>query len=190
MPCEANLVHRVDRLEREVRRTRRWLWSVLGVATLSGVTAWRVPDVAPQIIRARALIIEDEKGRDRIVMGSPVPDPKEGKRISPSTGLVINDTAGFERFGLGLRANGSVGMGFDAPPGQGDDRNRERINIVADERGGALIRMLDRKTWVRARLRLDDENRVALEFLDFPPGEAITRRITIDSDSVVRRARP
>jgi hypothetical protein len=106
------------------------------------------------------------------------------------TGFVINDTAGFERFGLGLKATGRVGMGFDAPPGQGDDRNRERINIVADERGGAFIRMLDRKTGVRARLHLDDENRVALEFLDFPPGEVITRRITIDGDSVVRRTRP
>lgn len=27
-------------------------------------------------------------------------------------------------------------MGLDAPPGKGDDRNRERITIVADEDGG------------------------------------------------------
>jgi hypothetical protein len=37
-------------------------------------------------------------------------------------------------------------MGFDAPRGKGDDRNGERITIVADETGGGYIRFLDRRT--------------------------------------------
>ena len=39
------------------------------------------------------------------------------------------------------------------------DRNRERINIIADERGGSQIRFLDRETWVKARLYLAEGGR-------------------------------
>jgi hypothetical protein len=41
-----------------------------------------------------------------------------------------------------------------------DDRNRERINLAADEKGGAHIRFLDRRTNVVSRVYLDDQNRV------------------------------
>jgi hypothetical protein len=183
-----DLVRRVNELERELRRTKRLLLLAL-VPLCVALVAWQLPTRATEVIHARGIVIHDEKGRDRIIIGAPVPDPREGKRISPSIGMVINDSAGYERFGLGLRANGSMGMGFDAPPGTGDPRNRERINIVADQHGGALIRMLDRETAIRARLSLDEQNRVALEFLNFPPGQVVSRRISIDGDSVTRRAR-
>src|SRR5437899_4760243 len=55
-----------------------------------------------QVLKARGLIIVDERGRERIFIGSPVPDPKEGARIKPATGITINDPAGFERFAVGL----------------------------------------------------------------------------------------
>jgi hypothetical protein len=48
------------------------------------------------------LVILDENGFDRLAIGDPVPDPNIGKRIGPSTGLVINDADGFERSGYGL----------------------------------------------------------------------------------------
>ena len=111
------------------------------------------------------------------MIGSPVPDPKEGKRLNPSTGMVINDINGYERFGLGLTQDNRMGMGFDAPPGKGDDRNRERINIVADDNGGAYLRFLNRKTGVVGRLILDAEDQFYLEFLDFPVGKVLSRRI-------------
>lgn len=57
MHGEADLVHRMNRLERQLRRTQRWLWSLIGMATVSGVIAWRAPHVAPEVIRARAIII-------------------------------------------------------------------------------------------------------------------------------------
>jgi hypothetical protein len=160
------------------------------VIVLSGVSlaAWKLPNQTPEVIRARRFIIEDEGGRHRIVIG-PLPDPREGRRSSPSIGLVINDSAGYERFGLALRATGAMGMGFDAPPGTGDPRNRERINIVADPRGGAYIRFLDRTTALRARLIVDDSNQVALEFLNFAPGQVSTRRLSFATDTVIHRSR-
>jgi len=48
------------------------------------------------------IVVLSEDGFDRLVVGDPVPDPNIGKRIGPSTGLVINDAEGFERSGYGL----------------------------------------------------------------------------------------
>src|SRR6478672_4001016 len=46
---------------------------------------------AAQVLRARGLIIVDERGRERIFIGSPVPDSREGARRKPATGITIND---------------------------------------------------------------------------------------------------
>jgi hypothetical protein len=131
----SRMMARIDGLERRLRLLGV-LSAVLVIVAMSAITVPSVTAQAqPQVLRARGLIIVDEQGRERIVIGSPVPDPKEGKRLNPSTGMVINDINGYERFGLGLTQDNRMGMGFDAPPGKGDDRNRERINIVADENG-------------------------------------------------------
>ena len=55
----------------------------------------------------------------------------------------INDPNGAERFGVSYKEDGVIGLGLDAPPGTGDDRNRERINLVADEKGGAWLSFTD-----------------------------------------------
>ena len=178
---------RLHRLERELR-----LWRAgFGIVSLIVLAAVGLPAQTsdPKILRVRGLIIEDEQGRERMAIGSPVPDPKDGKRRTPVTGIVINDAAGFERFGLGVREDGSVGMGFDAPPGTGDPRNRERINIVADARGGAYIRFLNRKTFATGFLRLDDKDQFYLEFNDFPDGKVVRRRIGFKGDEVIEEKR-
>jgi hypothetical protein len=179
---------RVDHLERHVRVHRILTLSALVVAAFA-TTAWTTQAQDSKVLRGRSLIIEDAQGRDRIVLGAPIPDPREGKRISPSVGMVINDENGYERFGLGLQASGSIGMGFDAPPKTGDDRNRERINIVADDKGGAYIRFLDRRTLVAGFLRLDANNQLQLEFLDVQPQEIVTRRIGFRGEETTRTAR-
>jgi hypothetical protein len=153
-----------------------------------GLVAWREAPQLGDVVRAKTFVIEDAGGRRRIILGAPIPEPR-GARIMPSTGMIILDTNGVERFGVGLFPNGNMNMGFDAPPGTGDDRNRERVNISAFGNGGAEIRMLDRATWVRARLALDSENRVALDFLDFPPGKSLQRRLSISGLELEERPR-
>jgi hypothetical protein len=157
-----------------------------GVLTLPSVTA---QERAAGVLRARGLIILDEQGRERIFVGAPVPDPKEGNRRSPSTGLVINDPAGQERFGLGLTDDGTIAMGFDAPPGTGDPQNRERINIVADATGGAYLRFLNRKTLVSGRLILDDRDQFSLDFLHFPEGKILQRKLTFSGEETTEQKR-
>jgi hypothetical protein len=180
---------RIDRLERRLR--------VLGVVSVVlasiAISAITLPSVnaqgQPSVVRARGLIIVDDQGRDRIIIGAPVPNPREGVRSSPATGMVINDAAGYERFGLGLFDDNRVVMGFDAPRGTGDERNRERITLVADASGGAYLRFLNRKTAVPGRLVLDAADQFYLEFLDFPDGKVVSRRIGFKGEQIVEQAR-
>ena len=104
-------------------------------------------------------------------------------------GMIIVDTVGLERFGLTLRSNGNMGMGFDAPLGAGDDRNRERINITATSSGGASIRFLNRQTWVVGYLQLGQDDRMWLDFLEYSRDSVIHRRIGLTGDELTRRAR-
>ena len=101
----------------------------------------------------------------------------------------INDPNGIERFGLTLFEDGRMGMGFDAPPGKGDDRNRERINIVADQEGGSYIRFLDRRTLIAGRLVLSPDNKLWLEFLDVGDKEVVRKRLGFSGEETVREAR-
>jgi hypothetical protein len=183
------LRYRIESLERRVRSGR--FVSAALVAGMLGLSlaSWTSSAQDARMVRVRTLIVEDEQGRDRVILGAPVPDIKGGGRISPSVGLVINDSDGLERFGLGLQANGRMVMGFDAPPGTGDPRNRERINIVADASGGAYIRFVNRKTFVPGRLILDDKDQFYLEFLDFPDGKTVSRRIGFKGEEKVEQTR-
>ena len=183
------MCERLDRLERRVRVLGTV--SALSIVLALGVATW--PSVfaqgQPPLIRARGLVVVDDRGRDRIVIGAPVPNPKEGVRRSASTGIVINDPAGYERCGLGLTDDGQIGMGFDAPPGTGDSRNRERINLAADATGGAYIRFLNRKTFVPGRLVVDGSDQFYLEFLDFPEGKVVSRRLGFSGEQTSEQPR-
>ena len=185
-----HMIARIDRLERSLK--------VLGGMTVAlaliAISALGWPSAAaqaqePAVLRARGLVIVDAQGRDRVVIGAPVPNPREGMRSSPSIGMVINDPAGYERFGLGLTDDNRMMMGFDAPPGTGDDRNRERINIVADAKGGSYLRFLNRKTGIVGRLILDATDQFYLEFLDFPEGKVPSRRIGFKGEHTVELQR-
>jgi hypothetical protein len=164
---------------------------VVGVWALliqSAVGYWRVgaqtktpvnkTDEIQPVLRTRGVVIVDEQNRERVILGAPVPDPpKVGKRINPAHGMIILDPEGYERFGVGLMDNGQMGMGFDAPRGKGDDRNPERISIVADKDGGAMIRFLNRQTGVPGWLRLGEDDKLYLEFID----------VQKDKNKVIRR---
>jgi hypothetical protein len=179
---------RIDHLQARLRI----LTAVLAMSTVViCALAWRT--VAAQepssIIRARGIVIVDDQGHERIVIGAPVPSPKEGTRRSASTGIIINDQLGYERFGLGLTDDGQMGMGFDAPRGTGDDRNRERINVVADAKGGSEIRFLNRKTFVAGRLSLNSSDQFYVEFLSFPEGKILSRQMMLTGDQTGEKAR-
>lgn len=64
------------------------------------------------------MIILDDHGYDKILIGDPVPDPNIGKRITPSVGFAINDNEGFERSGWGFFPDKNrMVLGLDSPKG-------------------------------------------------------------------------
>ena len=184
MQNELDLIQqRLDRLQSSVRRLR-----VVCALAIAGVLLWtstsRSEAQQPDVLRVRGLIIEDANGRARVVLGALDPPPS-----TRGVGLRINDPAGAERLALYLTDSGRAGIGLDAPPGTGDDRNRERINLAADETGGSYIRFLDRKTSVAARMYLDEQNRVWMQFSDFAQTPASIRRYGLSGEEVVRPPR-
>ncbi|MGD2046684.1 MAG: hypothetical protein PVH96_10705 [Gemmatimonadota bacterium] len=185
MSDATSAIDRIARLERRVR-TLSVVTAGSLIALLATVTiAWTTPPQS-SVLRARRLVLEDEQGRDRIVLGAPLPSLIQGGvRLPSRVGMTINDSTGLERFGLSLASTGSLGMGFDAPAGTGDDRNRERINIVADGEGGSYIRFLNRQTSAAGFLRLGDDDRMWLEFLDVQPSSIVQRRIGFNGDERV-----
>ena len=81
------------------------------------------------------ILILSEDGFDRIALGDPKPDPNIGKRIGPSTGMVINDAEGFERMGYGLLdIDGTyrVTLGLDS------DRSTEGLVLFLDDLTGEV----------------------------------------------------
>jgi hypothetical protein len=182
-----NVESRLTQIEQR-NRVLTGMITILFLVGCSGIlVGWSQSRPSPELLRVRGLIVEDASGQARILIGSPIADRNAGG--NSRTGIVINDAAGVERFGLGLQDSGRVVMGFDAPLGKGDDRNRERITLVADENGGSYIRFLDRTTSVPARLYLDDQNRVWLEFISTQANEIVRRRIGFTGEEVIRSPR-
>ena len=81
---------------------------------------------------ANGILILDENGYDRIVIGSQTPDPNIGPRIAPASGLILNDEMGFERSGYAiLKVNGKdrVNLGMDT------NKGTEGLILTVDDRG-------------------------------------------------------
>ncbi len=97
--------------------------------------------------QTNGILILDENGHDRIVMGSPVPDLYFGKRIGPGTGLIINDEKGQERTGYGiLNVDGvnRVNLGMD------NEKGTEGIILTLNDDGttGLVIRDIDQSIFL------------------------------------------
>jgi hypothetical protein len=184
MNDERDIDTRFQSIERECRHLRIALVVILigGVAMSAWTARTAAQQPGPQVVRVRALIVEDEAGQPRVVIGAPI--PQSGNRV----GLRINDERGVERLGMSLQPNGNMVLGLDAPPGTGDDRNRERITLVADQLGGAYIRFLDRRTSVHGRIYLDEQNRVWMEFSDYTQQPPLRKRIGLSGEEVLRTA--
>jgi hypothetical protein len=119
-------------------------------------------------------LILDENGFDRVALGDPVPDPSIGKRIGPSTGVVINDAQGFERSGYGLlkvKGRYRVALGMDSAKG------REGLTLALIEEGpvGVAVTAGDRVVYLGSAPARDATTGLATAFhgLLVPVGDGI-----------------
>jgi hypothetical protein len=153
-----SLEARTGRLERWLKLTTcGWLMTVGAV----GLTALirRLQAETPQakepgdILRVRQLIVVDDKGAERVVVGAPLPDPQvrgeRRSRRSPATGVQIKGPDGNERGGVAMLEDGTMVLGIDDEngeerahlfyiPGRGaglairDDEGKERISLPGE----------------------------------------------------------
>ena len=90
------------------------------------------------------MLVLDKNGFDRLALGSPTPDPYFGKRIGPSTGVIINDETGLERSGYGLMPVGEgnrIVLGLDSEYGT----EGATFSIFEDGTTGLSVYNNDRK---------------------------------------------
>lgn len=116
------------------------------------------------------LLILDENGFDRLAIGDPVPDPNIGRRLGPSSGMVINDAEGFERSGFGLA---QVDGRYRVVYGLDSDRAIEGLTLALFDGG---------KVGVTVR---DGDWRIFLG--SAPPGDAATGLAEAFQGLLVRR---
>ena len=176
----AQMSARVALLERQLRTLKGVAVAAVVIAIALTVMPRPQAQQVTDVLRVRRLIVEDGNRQPRIVLGY-----LDGEESARRIGLRINDPAGVERLGAAVMDSGAMVLGLDAPPGTGNDANRERINLVADEKGGAHIRFLDRRTNVVSRMYLDDQNRVWMQFSDFTQKPAVIRRYGLTGEEAI-----
>lgn len=160
-----SLERRVQQLERRLRLFQIGL--VIGIFSLSIVTFSRITsnevlaDDTQKVLHLRGLVIDDEQGRPRILIGAPAPTVRGRKRNDKTVGLIVLSESGTDR----------VVVGAPTPSPQSGGKVSERIG---DATG---IEVNDNQGNERRGLAvLDNDSRIVLG-LDYPSGvggEAIT----------------
>jgi hypothetical protein len=158
----------ITQLQKSLRRSNAVC--LLSTAALCGFLFMGFThDQNQDVIRTKQIIVEDAKGRARVVIAAPIPDAIVGfKRQQQTSGIVIMNERGEEQFGLGTNPDGSITMGMDTRKGVGDDRNTERLTFSVNKTGHPQIRMLDNYTRVTTSLWSSEEGG-QISFYDWTP---------------------
>ena len=135
----ASLEVRLRRAERTVLFDRMG-WTLLSVLVI--VLLWTnrsgVVQAQSQKLRLRELVIVDEKGRERIVIAAPLPDPVVDGKVAPrvrviSAAVQFKAADGTEQGGIALSDDGSMIVGID------DERGRERAHLYYIPKRGSGV---------------------------------------------------
>jgi hypothetical protein len=180
------LTRRLQTLERRWRRTAT-IAVVLATVALAAalLVALRRP---PDILRARGLVITDDAGKPRIVLGAPLRDVIADVRLERTVGLAVLDASGRLNVAVGagnpaVEADGSVADRMGSAVGLNiyDPRNgAERGGMGAFDDGRAIL-CLDygAKGKEAACLSVDAQDANAAVVLNGTPDESAFDRVTM-----------
>ncbi len=173
MNATIDVLHeRVRHLERHVRRVQ-YAAVALGATVTALLLASATRPARPlSVLRARGLVIEDARGRERILLGAPTPAASGRRRHDPATALVFLGEDGADRLTIGFtpdpqskgriltRVAPAVGLQINDPAG--DERagygylengrvvlgldyanGREALTASVDDREGQAALMLN-----------------------------------------------
>ncbi len=125
-----DLTRLTARLETVERRFRWTLGALVFLSAIVSLAALRPP---AEVLRARGLIITDAQGRPRVVLGAPLTDVLNDRKLARASGVVMLDSLGRLTVAVGTNtplvfADGKVG-----------DRNNGTENgyTIYDPRTGA-----------------------------------------------------
>jgi hypothetical protein len=111
---------------------RRWRWTAALAGLLGALVLPGAVRPAPDVLRARGLVITDADGNSRIVLGAPMANATADPKLARTVGLVVLDARG--------RMN--TALGADAPLVYSDGTVAQRLHdggvglTVYDPRGG------------------------------------------------------
>jgi len=141
---------RIANLERSllhVRLVAAFLVFVTTGSVLSGFS----PAHSANEVRTKRLVVVDDRGRVRAVIGQ---DAASTQRRSRAAGLTLYDSAAVERGGFSTMDDGSVVLGMDAPRGVGSPM-RDRLGLLVMADGAAHVMLIDNSTRAVAKLHSD-----------------------------------
>ncbi len=166
--CEVTIVEvevgDIEFLKRRVRQLQILCSACLLLLVVVGLSGFALAK-RDEVLRVRGLIIEDEQGHARILLGTPTPKVAERKRIDPVDGLVLLGPNGADRFvasypGYEPQVQGKVGLRQYNSPSAGlminDADGNERIGLGTSDDG------------TRSALGMDYTDRDALGLLVSP----------------------
>ena len=123
----------IARLEARNRTLTAGLLAVVATGLMGALAPDPSPGVAERIV-AREIIIVDETGRERVVIGAPLPEPRlagaRSKRGDPVSGVLLFDSEGNERGGYVTGDGPSGGASLTL-----DEVGRASVSLSADARG-------------------------------------------------------
>lgn len=124
------------------------------------------------------ILVMDQNGVDRVAVGDSAPDPNIGRRIGPATGIVINDSQGFERSGYSLltvAGKDRVVLGLDS------NRGSEGLALSLFDDGSHGLSVYAGKNQAFFGFMPGDSTTPALTGLILSNERTIVHRVALDS---------
>ena len=189
------LTRRLDRLERENRRLKRW-GSLALIGLVSLIFMGQIASSAPKVVEGKSFILRDTKGRLRAKLGmsrerlaglvlldeAGTPSASLSTASDGKSTLELLDKAGHERAMLFKDAEGTSGLSLRDETGNprvmlaitlgmatfslhAGSGNTARVHIAANSTA-ASFRLLDKSETTRATFGISDQGVVVLQAFD------------------------
>jgi hypothetical protein len=189
-----------NRLQAEIGRLRILviiaLLAVIALAALLFMRKSDAPGRADTIIRTQGLVITDAQGRDRILIGAPVPTSKDRKRKDDaSDGIIFLGKTGVDRLAVGQLPTLHIDGKTYKRRGDDDNYGMTLYDTQGSERGGMAFMgtgrvgiALDRATppYEAIGLMVEDKENTAGMYINYGDAKARDSAIELltDADSV------